>query len=70
MLPHAFLAGSQALLVSTALTVSALFFFGALKTALTKRNPFVSGLEMVFVGMIAFAAGVLVGRVFGGTTGG
>ncbi len=48
------------------LTGATLFGLGALKTRITGRNWFSSGLEMLLVGGIAAAAAYLVGSLLGG----
>jgi VIT1/CCC1 family predicted Fe2+/Mn2+ transporter len=68
-----FLAGlrsSPAFVLSLALTCSALFTVGALRTQVTGRHWLRSGLEMLFIGAIAggaaFLAGDLVARLASG----
>lgn len=48
------------------LTGATLFGLGALKTRITGRNWFFSGVEMLLVGGIAAAAAYVVGRLLGG----
>ena len=54
-------------LVSAVATAAALFFVGAARSIVTRRNFFVSGLEMLFVGgiaaAIAYGIGFLVERL-------
>ena len=48
------------------LTASTLFGLGALKTSITGKNWFISGLEMLIVGGIAALAAYVVGLLLGG----
>jgi VIT1/CCC1 family predicted Fe2+/Mn2+ transporter len=65
ILPFGFIDNtSTALAVAAVLTGTALFFVGMGKTVMTKTNPFVSGIEMLLIGLvgggISFAIGTLV----------
>jgi VIT1/CCC1 family predicted Fe2+/Mn2+ transporter len=48
------------------LTGATLFGLGALKTSITGKNWFVSGIEMLLVGGIAAVAAYVVGLLLGG----
>ena len=63
ILPYFFITSNKALVVAALLTIVTLFIFGASKTRLTKRNWFKSGFEMAAVGIIAAAAGLIVGLI-------
>jgi VIT1/CCC1 family predicted Fe2+/Mn2+ transporter len=65
ILPFGFIDNTgTALAVAAALTGTALFFVGMGKTVMTKTNPFVSGIEMLLIGLvgggISYAIGTLV----------
>jgi VIT1/CCC1 family predicted Fe2+/Mn2+ transporter len=59
------LEGLSAVLLSAALSVTALFVVGALKTLFTGLPWLKSGLEMVGLGLLATAITYLIGRIFG-----
>jgi vacuolar iron transporter family protein len=69
LLPFVVLVGAPAVLVSTALSVTALFATGALLTRLTHRSPLTSGLRMLVIGGGAGVLGYLVGSLLGVTVG-
>jgi len=67
--PFLFLVGLPAVLVSSSLSITALFATGALLTRLTRRSPFFSGLRMLVIGGGAGVLGYLVGSLLGVTVG-
>jgi VIT1/CCC1 family predicted Fe2+/Mn2+ transporter len=64
--PFVFLSRETALPFSVALSVAALFIVGAWKTTVTKRPWLRSGLEMLFIGLLAAAAGYAFGILYPG----
>jgi VIT1/CCC1 family predicted Fe2+/Mn2+ transporter len=67
--PFLFLVGFPAVLVSTGLSITALFSTGALLTRLTKRSAVASGLRMLIIGGGAGILGYVVGTLLGVTVG-
>jgi vacuolar iron transporter family protein len=63
--PFLALVGLPAVVVSTLLSVVALFVTGALLTRLTRRSPLRSGLRMLVIGGGAGVLGYLVGSLLG-----
>ena len=63
--PFLFLVGFPAVVMSTVLSVFALFVTGALLTRLTKRSPWTSGARMLVIGGGAGVLGYLVGSLLG-----
>lgn len=62
LLPYIFLEGRSALIVSGILAVIGLFVIGAGKTFITKKNPLKSGIEVIFIGLLAAFVGYFIGR--------
>ena len=64
--PYAIITDSkQALLYSCAITVSALFIFGYVKSRLLgNARPFVGAIQMMIVGAVAAAAAYFVAQLF------
>jgi vacuolar iron transporter family protein len=69
ILPYMFLAATDALILSVALTIAALFGIGLGKASVAHRNYLRSGLEVVAIGLAAAGAtyglGMLLPRLFG-----
>jgi VIT1/CCC1 family predicted Fe2+/Mn2+ transporter len=69
VLPYGFLAGTTGMAVSAALSLLGLFVTGAVITVMTGRNPLLSGLRQMLVGLacaaITFGIGTLVGAAVG-----
>ena len=64
ILPYFFIGTpNHAILMAIFLSVLFLFFAGVVKTRLTKVNPFKSGLEMTFLGVLAAGVGYGIGWV-------
>ena len=63
VLPYTVLQHGAVVPVSLVATGAALFAMGAGKTALTKRNPLLSGLEVFAIGFVAALAGYVLGTV-------
>jgi len=63
--PFLRLVGFPAVVMSTVLSVLALFVTGALLTRLTKRSPWASGARMLLIGGGAGVLGYLVGSLLG-----
>ena len=63
--PFLFLVGLPAVVMSTLLSVLALFITGALLTRLTRRSPIWSGTRMLLIGGGAGVLGYLVGSLLG-----
>lgn len=57
-----------ALYTSAALTASAFFLIGAVKTIVTGRKWYTSAIEFLALGMVAFAVGYVVGSLLSGLT--
>jgi predicted membrane protein (TIGR00267 family) len=64
LIPYFILEGVTAVLTSVAVAVSALFAMGAVKARFTRRNPILSGLEIMAIGAGVAAAGYGLGLVF------
>ena len=69
LLPFIVLVGLPAVVLSSVLSVTALFAAGALLTRLTKRSPVASGMRMLVIGGGAGVLGYLVGSLLGVTVG-
>lgn len=69
LLPFLFAHGSQALLLTIALTGIALFAVGAALSLFTGRNAWLGGLRMLAIGSAAGAATFVIGRALGVTLG-
>ena len=63
VLPHVFLNGGAAVIVSVAATLAVLFAIGALKSRWTHRSWFASGLEILLLGAVAGIAGYFFGSI-------
>jgi VIT1/CCC1 family predicted Fe2+/Mn2+ transporter len=63
LLPHVFLTGDTAVLVSVAITMAVLFGIGALKSRWTHRSWLSSGLEILALGAVAGIAGFFFGNL-------
>jgi len=63
VLPHLFLTGDLAVVVSVAATLSVLFGIGVVKSQWTHRSWWSSGLEILAVGAIAGVAGYFFGSI-------
>ena len=63
IVPYIFLDIKPALITSIAVSALFLFGIGVWKTKLTKRDVLKSGLEMLFIGLLAALAGFIVGNV-------
>jgi len=63
IIPYIFLDIKPALITSIAVSALFLFGIGVWKTKLTKRDALKSGLEMLFIGLLAALAGFIVGNV-------
>jgi vacuolar iron transporter family protein len=63
ILPHLFLTGGAAVIVSVALTLAVLFAIGVVKSRWTHRSWLASGLEILVIGAIAGVAGYFFGTV-------
>jgi len=64
ILPYFFIGTpNHAILMAILLSVLFLFFAGVVKTRLTKVNPFRSGIEMTFLGVLAAGVGYGIGWV-------
>lgn len=66
IIPYTILAPSVAVMVSAFVTIAALFAVGALKTILTSRSWWRSGLESLAVGVAAAIVTYGAGWIFGG----
>lgn len=62
LFPYLIFPVSQAIIISITLTVLTLFLVGAIKTKLTKRNWFTSGLEMLIFGILAAIVTYYIGN--------
>jgi vacuolar iron transporter family protein len=65
MLPYLFIRPALGILLSALATIIALFLVGALKTVLTARPWWRSGLESMGIGLVAAAVTYSVGRALG-----
>jgi len=65
LVPFLVLVGVPAVVLSTTLSILALFVTGALLTRLTRRSPWVSGARMLVIGGGAGVLGYLVGSLLG-----
>ncbi len=63
ILPHMFLNGEIAVLVSVAATLAVLFGIGVLKSRWTHRSWLASGMEILFLGAVAGIAGYFFGSI-------
>lgn len=63
LLPHVFLAGDAAVLVSVAITMAVLFGIGAVKSRWTHRSWISSGVEILALGAFAGIAGFFFGNL-------
>jgi VIT1/CCC1 family predicted Fe2+/Mn2+ transporter/rubrerythrin len=63
LIPYFILEGVTAVLTSVAIAVSALFAMGVIKARFTRRNPVLSGLEIMAIGAGVAAAGYGLGLV-------
>lgn len=63
IVPHLFLTGEAAVLVSVAATLAVLFGIGVVKSRWTHRSWLASGLEILFIGAVAGIAGYFFGSV-------
>lgn len=61
LVPYIFFDTPTALKISLIFTGASLFFLGGIKTAITRRPWFASGLEALLVGAFASAAGYFIG---------
>ena len=61
ILPHLFLTGTAAVMVSVALTMAVLFAIGVAKSRWTRRSWLPSGLEILALGAVAGIAGYFFG---------
>jgi VIT1/CCC1 family predicted Fe2+/Mn2+ transporter len=68
VLPYIFSSHVGALVLSVSLSCVALFAVGALLSIFTARGPFVSGLRMLAIGLLAAAITYGVGRLLGVST--
>jgi VIT1/CCC1 family predicted Fe2+/Mn2+ transporter/rubrerythrin len=64
LIPYFLLEGVTAVLTSIAIAVSTLFAVGVVKARFTRRNPALSGLEIMTIGAGVAAAGYGLGLVF------
>ena len=63
IVPHLFLAGGPAVLISVAATLAVLFGIGVVKSRWTHRHWLPSGLEILAIGAVAGIAGYFFGSV-------
>ena len=63
IVPHLFVNGGAAVLVSAVATLSVLFAIGAVKSRWTHRSWWASGLEIMLLGAIAGVAGYFFGSI-------
>jgi len=63
ILPHLFMNGGAAVMVSVAATLAVLFSIGALKSRWTHRSWWASGLEIMVLGAVAGIAGYFFGSI-------
>ena len=69
ILPHMFLNGGIAVLVSVAATLAVLFGIGVVKSRWTHRSWLASGMEILFIGAVAGIAGYFFGSILPGLLG-
>jgi len=65
VLPYLFWHGTAGIIASALASAVGLFVMGAFITLMTGRNPFLSGLRMIFFGLMAAAVTFGVGRLIG-----
>jgi VIT1/CCC1 family predicted Fe2+/Mn2+ transporter len=65
ILPFLFLSGFTAIVAAMAVGGASLFLVGAALSLFTARNPFISGLRMLAVGLAAATVTYVVGRLIG-----
>lgn len=65
IIPFFFGASNLTMVISASLTIAMLFVVGAGKSVVTHRDWFISGVEIVGVGITAGALGYIVGALFG-----
>jgi predicted membrane protein (TIGR00267 family) len=63
LIPYFILEGVAAVVTSVAIAVSTLFAMGVVKSRFTRRNPVLSGLEIMTIGAGVAAAGYGLGIV-------
>jgi VIT1/CCC1 family predicted Fe2+/Mn2+ transporter len=63
LLPHVFVEGELAVVVSVLATLAVLFAIGAIKSRWTHRSWWSSGLEILLLGAVAGVAGYFFGNV-------
>lgn len=63
ILPYAFLTGHPSVWTSIAVSLAALFCVGAAKSWITRRNPWLSGLEVFAIGSASAALSFLLGDI-------
>ena len=63
ILPHLFLTGDMAVVVSVAFTLAVLFGIGVVKSRWTHRTWLASGAEILVIGAIAGVAGYFFGSL-------
>jgi VIT1/CCC1 family predicted Fe2+/Mn2+ transporter len=63
LLPHLFLSGTTAVIVSVVTTMAVLFGIGVVKSRWTHRSWLASGLEILALGAVAGIAGYLFGNL-------
>jgi VIT1/CCC1 family predicted Fe2+/Mn2+ transporter len=69
ILPHLFLVGGQAVIVSVVLTLAVLFGIGVAKSRWTHRTWLASGAEILVIGAIAGVIGYFFGSILPGILG-
>lgn len=69
VLPWGFVGGASAVVLSTALAGTGLFFAGAVTTLFTGRNVWYSGARMLLFGLVAAAITFAIGKAIGVSTG-
>ncbi len=65
VLPFIFLSGTLGIIVSIAASICGLFIIGAFITLLTGKNPVLSGVRQVLIGLAASAVTFTIGRLLG-----
>ena len=63
ILPHLFVTGTPAVIVSVAATLAVLFGIGVVKSRWTHRSWWSSGLEILAIGAVAGVAGYFFGSI-------